>query len=660
MSPADTGEHESLSGEFLSGMRSRFVWRLRLVRLMPAGGRRVLAGALLVQLAAGVMPVAFVLATAGVIAAVPDAVRQGMHSAAWDHLQSGLLLVCVSFSGFQILQPVQLYLGEELRRSVDTRVRDRLMKAAFAGKGISVLEKRDVADEMANAIELMHVSLWSPGAACSGLIALLSRYLQTLLAAVVTSLVLAWWAGVALAAAALTIRFGYRLGLSVFGRIMESQNGLHRRRLYLRYLLFEPGPAKEIRVFGLLPWLQEKYTDAAMASSLPIWAARRRIFYGPYVAYTVLALVLLGALFASATRATVDGTITLGSLIIVIQASLTAVRIGGYIPESDAQTELGTMAYRAVSRFEELTAEDALPEVPGSPAPDQDPHTGAVGPLREIRFHDVTFSYIPGGKNVLDRLNLTIPVGGSLALVGLNGAGKTTLVKLLARFYEPVSGSITADGVDIRSIPLHLWQRRIAAVFQDFTRFELPVRENVGLGAHELLADPQQADRTIREALRRAGADTFVADLTQGLDTPLSRRYTGGTDLSGGQWQRIAMARALVSVSGGAQLLILDEPTASLDVRAEVAFYERFLELTRGMTSLLVSHRFSSVRRADRIVVLEYGRVVESGTHEELLEQHGRYAQLFELQAARFREGPATAPASESLVPRHPEETDHA
>jgi ABC-type multidrug transport system fused ATPase/permease subunit len=254
--------------------------------------------------------------------------------------------------------------------------------------------------------------------------------------------------------------------------------------------------------------------------------------------------------------------------------------------------------------------------------------TGAARnmPAREIRFHNVSFSY-PGAEHpVLDKFDLTIPAGTSLAIVGQNGAGKTTLAKLLCRLYDPQQGAIEIDETDLREIEVNDWRSRLAAVFQDFIRFELPLRDNV--------APSGAPDEVIQAALKEAGAAQLA-----NLDTILARGYQGGTDLSGGQWQRIALARALCALKQGAGVVLLDEPTAQLDVRGEAEIFERILAATRNVTTILISHRFSTVRHADRICVLEHGRVVELGTHDELMALGGRYRTMFDLQASRFETG---------------------
>ena len=221
--------------------------------------------------------------------------------------------------------------------------------------------------------------------------------------------------------------------------------------------------------------------------------------------------------------------------------------------------------------------------------------------------------------------------------MGLNGAGKTTLVKLLAGLYRPTEGRILVDGVDLSELDTQDWQRQLALIFQDYVRYELTAAENIGLGAPALLDDRE----AITAAARKAGALDALSGLPQGLDTTLSRRYPGGRDLSGGQWQRVALARALLAIQGGSSVLVLDEPTAQLDVRAEAEFFDKFLATTDNITSVVISHRFSTVRHADRIAVIEHGRVIECGDHVELVALGGRYADLFELQAQRFRD---TAP----------------
>jgi len=244
-------------------------------------------------------------------------------------------------------------------------------------------------------------------------------------------------------------------------------------------------------------------------------------------------------------------------------------------------------------------------------------------PAREIRFRNVRFAYPGTDQPVLDQFDLTVPAGSSLAIVGQNGAGKTTLAKLLCRLYDPQEGAIEIDGVDLRQIEVDAWRERLAAVFQDFIRFELPLRDNI--------APSGAPDDVIQAALAEAGAAQLARP-----DTILARGYEGGTDLSGGQWQRIALARALCAVKQGAGLVLLDEPTAQLDVRGEAEIFERILAATRKVTTILISHRFSTVRHADRICVLEHGRVIELGSHDELMAVSGRYRTMFDLQASRF------------------------
>jgi ABC-type multidrug transport system fused ATPase/permease subunit len=244
-------------------------------------------------------------------------------------------------------------------------------------------------------------------------------------------------------------------------------------------------------------------------------------------------------------------------------------------------------------------------------------------PKRELRFRSVTFSYPGSAGPILDGFDITVPAGSSLAIVGQNGAGKTTLAKLLCRLYDPQAGTIEIDGIDLRALELSSWRSCIAAVFQDFIKFELTLRENV--------APNSAPDETVLAALNDAGAAHLA-----GLETILARGYEGGTDLSGGQWQRVALARALCAVRLGASVVLLDEPTAQLDVRGEAEIFDRILEATRHCTTILISHRFSTVRHADRICVLEQGKVVELGTHDELMALGGRYRTMFDLQALRF------------------------
>jgi ATP-binding cassette subfamily B protein len=337
-------------------------------------------------------------------------------------------------------------------------------------------------------------------------------------------------------------------------------------------------------------------------------------------AFVVAAMYAVGA--GSLAYAAYHGEIGVGTLATMLPMLMTTMQAGGV---SAADVTLEQM----------LAAVPDLDAVLNGLKPRSDLSSAEVTAAASghtIRFENVGYTYPTGDTPVLDGLDLELKAGESLAIVGVNGAGKTTLVTLLARLRDPTAGKITVDGTDLRDLDARSWQRGVAVVYQDFTRYPLSARENVGL--RDLGADIEPA--VLDEAAERAGALDVVKQLPHGWDTICAPGYAGGADMSGGQWQRIALARAIYAVERGARVLVLDEPTAQLDIRAEAAFYSRFLEITRGLTTVVISHRFGTVRRADRIAVLDGGRITELGTHESLVATGGTYAELFELQAARF------------------------
>ena len=608
-------------------LRERVALRLSILRLLPAAGRRLLVPTLLLHVFTGLAPVAFILATSAVVGRIPAAVEAGLDSPEWRSLRNMLLVAGALFVVQQLSWPFQWAAGEMVTWRVDDTIRERVAAASFDPVGIRALEDPETLEQLAQIADPNRGIGFSPGGACAGMVALLSNYVQWATASVLLGVAFTWWAGLAAAVGALAVRFGIRSGVGRLGEFEGRFAPARRRRDYYRDLLATPGAAKEARIFGLVGWLRDRYESHALGAVRPVWRARRRIVYVPFLVSVPAWLLLAGVASIGAAREAATGGLTLGELVFALQAIVLISAFGSFFWHSDWQTEHGMRMYDAVERFEATAAAELAAE-----RGDADP---AGRPRESIRFERVTFGYGDGSVPVLRDLELTIEAGRSLAIVGLNGAGKTTLVKLLARLYEPQSGRITVDGIDVRSFPARAWRERLGAIFQDFVHYDLSVRDNVGFGAPALLHD----DSRIRSTLERAGALALVEELPKGLETVLSREYEDGADLSGGQWQRVAIARALMAVEAGASVLVLDEPTANLDVRAEAAFFDRFLELTEGVTTILISHRFSSVRRAERIVVLEEGTVVEDGTHAELLARGGRYAELFTLQADRFAGG---------------------
>ncbi|MGW5363330.1 ABC transporter ATP-binding protein [Actinopolymorpha pittospori] len=429
-----------------------------------------------------------------------------------------------------------------------------------------------------------------------------------------------WWAPIVLTVAWHLANRSY-LRVTAKGLTVGMSEGATRLRRseYLRTLSVGAAAAKEVRVFGLADWVVGQYAEAQAEVLGTIWRNRRGnrwLTVGVVVAIAVSHGAVLAALGWSASR----GQVSLGAVVVFGQAVLATSNLG----------MLGDLSWwlaRSVALVGRISGLQSLlvgaPHVSSHVATTGREH-GAVS----VHLDRVRFTYRSAARPVLDGLDLTVPAGQSLAIVGENGAGKSTLIKLLCGMYDVDDGRITIDG----NSDLVAARPRIGAIFQDFVHYELALRDNVGFGSLACSGDQKALD----EALGTAGGADLLDGLPDGWNTTVAAGYQRGVELSGGQWQRVALARALFAVRGGAGLLILDEPTANLDVRAETELFERFLELTHKVTTILVSHRLSSVRRADRIVVMHGGRIVEDGSHDELVAGGGRYAHMFRLQAERF------------------------
>jgi ATP-binding cassette subfamily B protein len=404
-----------------------------------------------------------------------------------------------------------------------------------------------------------------------------------------------------------------------------------RRLNYLEYVMANDEHAKEVKLFGLAPLLLGRYKALAER----FYAEDRRLALRRTLWGYALSLVSLAAFYGCYVLiavATVAGRLSLGDMTLYVvafrqgqqafQAILQA--LGGMYEDTLYMSNL--FEYLAIPVGEEATGGPIASPEGGELA--KAPSAGT--PDTGVRFERVGFRYPGAEAFALRGIDVHIPAGQSLALVGENGAGKTTFIKLLARLYQPTEGRILIDGRDLRDWDEDALRRRLGVIFQDFNQYHFTVAENVGLGSVEHLEDRPRVER----AVERGGAGEVVRALGQGLETQLGRYFAKGTELSGGQWQKVALARAFMREE--ADILVLDEPTAALDAEAEHAVFQRFRELAAGRTTILISHRFPTVRMADRILVVEHGRIVESGSHEELLAARGRYAHLFTLQASGY------------------------
>ena len=590
----------------MRGLRERNEWKL--FASLAKADRALAAVWWMVLVLRGLLPALFGIAMGVLVAAV----QQG------TGLVAPLTFAGIVFVLLQVLAPIHHAVSTNLGDRTAAWLYDRLTAACVQPPGMGHLEDPKLTSDLTVARDF-DLGMTAPPLSIS--MDFIAGSLAEMIAGLAFAAVLAgyrWWAALVLAGAWLATHWLLRESAVWHDRNTEPVRAAQRDAEYAYRLAVDPPAAKELRLFGLAGWVLDRFIHRrTRLHELQYEATRLR--EKPLLWSMLLVIGANVLVFWSLAGDAAAGRIGLGELVIYAQSAVgaSAIAFGGLNWALDSSSA----PVAAVLRLEPaMETGGALPsgtrEAQGLPA-------------REIRFRDVTFAYPSGGSApVLAGFDLAIPAGSSLAIVGQNGAGKTTLAKLLCRLYDPQAGAIEIDGTDLREFDLGAWRKRITAVFQDFIRFELPLRDNV---APSPKTRKTALDADVLAALGEAGA----ADLAS-LDTVLARGYEGGTDLSGGQWQRVALARALCAVRLGAGVVLLDEPTAQLDVRGEAEIFDRILAATRHCTTILISHRFSTVRHADRICVLEHGKVIELGTHEELMALGGRYRTMFDLQAQRF------------------------
>jgi ATP-binding cassette, subfamily B, bacterial len=398
------------------------------------------------------------------------------------------------------------------------------------------------------------------------------------------------------------------------------QTPAKRQMDYLRQVAGSREGAKEVKLFGLNKFFTKRFQDLAdKIYAEDVALSRSKLIVGGLLG-VIGTLGYYGAYIYVIWR-TLHGAYDIGYFTFLTAAIQQASsNLQQVFSTASGIADQALFLTDLIAFFDMKSTVDANPNGLRTPQPIQ----------RGFEFRNVSFAYPGTERRVLKNFNLTLSPGERIALIGENGQGKTTVVKLITRLYDPTEGQILLDGVDLREYSLEDLHRHIGVIFQDFMRFEMTARENIAVGRID--QPHQQAD--IESAAHKSLADTVVDKLVGGYDQMLGRRFEGGVELSGGEWQKIALARAYLR---DAQLLILDEPTAALDARSELEVFERFAELTEGKMALLISHRFSTVRMADRIVVLEGGRLIEEGTHDQLMARAGVYAGMFEMQAASYR-----------------------
>ena len=581
-----------------------------LVRIVWGSGPRVVCGLLFFRLFAALVPLAMLTVSKQILDAVQA--HYGGHplpSSFWWLVGAEFALAALGAVAGRTIGFFESLLADRFTRHVS----------------LLVMEHASLLDLASYEDPLFHDKLERARVQATDRIAMIQAIGaagQQVVAVVSLSLGILWFSPWLLAVLVAAVVPAF-LGESHFAFLGYSQNirqtPVRRQLDYLRVLGASKESAKELRLFGLSRFLSGEY--ARLSNRIYDENARlagRRLRAGALL--SLLSTAGYYGAYAYVIYRTVTGALTWGTL-----QFLAGAIAGASTNIQNVFATFSSIADQSLFLTDLVEFLQVTPKICSKP--------GALPAPRPMRdgyvFENVSFCYPGSQRRVLDGLDFRLEAGERMALVGENGQGKTTIVKLLTRLYDPSEGRILLDGVDLREYNIEDLHSQIGVIFQDFMRYEMTVRQNIGVGSIERVQDG-----ALDQAARKSLADRVIEKLPQGYEQLLGRRFEGGVDLSGGEWQKIALARAYFR---DAQIMILDEPTASLDARSEYEVFQRFAELTEGKTALLISHRFSTVRMADRIVVLEDGRIAEQGSHPQLLSLGHRYKTMFELQASSYR-----------------------
>ena len=563
------------------------------------------------------VPIAFILTTTYL---ATSAVENGAPSSHLP-LTSVVLALAALVVVLQATTVLRQALTEALGRRLDIEFRDRLADLVSRPAGVGHLEGIGRVPELDAAMGVMN-RLGGPAGGLLGLVgqasALVSGVACVVLIAQASAL-----GGIAVVVFCGLAAVFMRLDLGRSTAISNLTKHQLRRVEYIRDLIMRPGTEKEIHVFGAGDWLGARHRLAWRTASDTAWTGTGG--YGrSAVAAPAAVVACVFAAFCS-YHAWSAGTASFYNLVAALQAVIAVVPFM-LVSEYD---RLATVGWGAVSALRDTAAR--LDTEPSRTIAGTRHDASGTKPTHDIVFSGVTFGY-PGGPSVIEGLDLRISGGRTTAIVGENGAGKSTILALLARFYEPTRGSITWDGRPISDIAAPQWRRMLSTVMQRPMELALSLAENVSWGS------PGEPDKDLMEEVaRKTGLAEVIDALPDGWDTVLTRQISGGVDLSGGQWQKVGLARGLYAIHTGAEILTLDEPTASMDIHSERQVYETIMKESAGRTIILVSHRFATVRKADHIVVLGSGHVIEQGSHDELMAIDGQYRKMFTIQSEMHR-----------------------